>query len=288
MCREFHKSSDEVQVIEANISCLQCGYNLRGLQSNGKCPECAGAIEKSIRGDFLKYANPDWLRKIKTGTSVALFTILLAIILGIGRAIMIWFWPTNGIPRAVGILSPILTVSEVFLLTTREPRVSITGNSTSLRDIVRIGAVLAILGSISAIAFRDSLAPYWAGLCYAVFGIGRIVATVGILLYLSRLASRIPNKPLERNTRILMWSSGITQLIATTMGIITSSLLISCVNPNNSGFSQYIYYSGLFMCILGVTMLALWTWKFFLLLSYRKSFSNAITEAVHLSSLDHQ
>ncbi len=33
--------------------CVHCGYDLRGLPANGRCPECGTAIARSIRGDLL-------------------------------------------------------------------------------------------------------------------------------------------------------------------------------------------------------------------------------------------
>src|SRR3954451_15889338 len=38
----------ESATIDADIPCAGCRYNLRGLQADGKCPECAGSIVGSI------------------------------------------------------------------------------------------------------------------------------------------------------------------------------------------------------------------------------------------------
>ena len=38
--------SDEL--IEADMPCLRCGYNLRGLKPVGQCPECGARIEKTV------------------------------------------------------------------------------------------------------------------------------------------------------------------------------------------------------------------------------------------------
>ncbi len=40
------------------LRCIQCAYNLRGLKSDGKCPECATPILLSIRASERRY--PSW------------------------------------------------------------------------------------------------------------------------------------------------------------------------------------------------------------------------------------
>ena len=47
--------------------CVHCGYNLRGLSTDRKCPECGTPIAKSLRGDLLSSADPDWLRRLHRG-----------------------------------------------------------------------------------------------------------------------------------------------------------------------------------------------------------------------------
>ncbi len=38
----------EIQTIESDIHCRSCGYNLRGLLSDGQCPECAVNVATSL------------------------------------------------------------------------------------------------------------------------------------------------------------------------------------------------------------------------------------------------
>jgi hypothetical protein len=33
-----------------DLTCVRCGYNLRGLASDGRCPECGETVERSLRG----------------------------------------------------------------------------------------------------------------------------------------------------------------------------------------------------------------------------------------------
>lgn len=60
-------------VIEHDVRCQGCGYNLRGLRSDGRCPECGAAVVLSFLDNVLQFANPDWLRKVTRGAWVTTF-----------------------------------------------------------------------------------------------------------------------------------------------------------------------------------------------------------------------
>ncbi len=67
--------------------CVHCGYNLRGLPLDGKCPECGEAVRRSLLGDLLKYADPDWLDRLRFGAALKLWNILLMLTGGIVGAV---------------------------------------------------------------------------------------------------------------------------------------------------------------------------------------------------------
>ncbi len=105
--------------INEDVSCIQCGYNLRGLRESGRCPECNTDIAISHHADFLqvsdvlctkcghdlcglspagqcpncrtdislshnsnllRFANPAWLRKVKFGFDLVVILMLLGVI----------------------------------------------------------------------------------------------------------------------------------------------------------------------------------------------------------------
>jgi hypothetical protein len=77
------------QDIERDRECGFCGYNLRGLKKDGRCPECGRAIrsfDPSSSGNLLSSLSVRELRLLATGSAMVAFAILF---LALG---MVW-WP---------------------------------------------------------------------------------------------------------------------------------------------------------------------------------------------------
>jgi hypothetical protein len=53
--------------VAGDLACIQCGYNLRTLHREAKCPECGLEVARSMRGDRLRYSDPAWLAKVAVG-----------------------------------------------------------------------------------------------------------------------------------------------------------------------------------------------------------------------------
>jgi hypothetical protein len=51
--------ADPAVTVKLDTPCSYCGYNLRGLEKDGRCPECGVAIAQSIRGDLLRITGAD-------------------------------------------------------------------------------------------------------------------------------------------------------------------------------------------------------------------------------------
>ncbi len=65
-----------------SVPCARCGYDLRGLSAEGRCPECGEAIERSLRAERLIFADPVWLERIRRGTRVMIAALL--VLAGVG------------------------------------------------------------------------------------------------------------------------------------------------------------------------------------------------------------
>ena len=120
---------DEEGAIVADLPCVACGYNLRGLSLDGRCPECGMAVERSTRGNLLRFCEPRWVETLASGTNWILASLAASIgvsalsaalvfignipvpwrliVLPIWLAKLVGFWkltaPNSGIPRNTGL-----------------------------------------------------------------------------------------------------------------------------------------------------------------------------------------
>lgn len=139
--------------------CIVCGYDLRAAPPEGHCPECGTAVERSLHGDWLRYADQRWVRAVHRGlrwtwrgVAAVLISIIALLVFVIGLAIIgavsstpipSWFegvfvvivsilWLAGGASLALGL----------WLLSTPEPR---TADAEPLHPVLLRTLSLAIL-----------------------------------------------------------------------------------------------------------------------------------------------
>ncbi len=76
-------------IVDRNVACASCGYNLRSLRVDGACPECGIAVNRTIDGDWLRYADREWLKRI----AVALGRVCFCWKLMLGSVIVAFAFP---------------------------------------------------------------------------------------------------------------------------------------------------------------------------------------------------
>src|SRR5258706_15757786 len=55
--------------IAQDTPCRKCGYNLRGLSGDGRCPECGTSVGFSLQGDLLRFCDPSWVDTLRRGVN---------------------------------------------------------------------------------------------------------------------------------------------------------------------------------------------------------------------------
>ncbi|MCH8880727.1 MAG: serine/threonine protein kinase, partial [Planctomycetes bacterium] len=134
-----------------HLLCIHCGYNLRGLATDGLCPECGTPIHRSIHGDLLSGADPAWLTRVSRGvtliyaavvTCLASIVLLILLILGVrGPAV----YTVEAVGAFLTLLGAILLLLGILGLTTPDPRLTLTEQPVAFRRIVRGGAIAGLL-----------------------------------------------------------------------------------------------------------------------------------------------
>lgn len=72
----------KADVVGDDLPCYRCGYNVRGLASDGRCPECAASVGETLHrraattlaGGFLplEMSDPRWVRRLATACTLLL------------------------------------------------------------------------------------------------------------------------------------------------------------------------------------------------------------------------
>lgn len=168
--------------------CVDCGYNLRGLSTDGRCPECGADVEASLRGHELQAASLPWLREICQGFALmkrAVLIALCALLFAIAVELIFAYVKPNAplIYKSADILFGVVVIAMgllalfgFFLATKVEPRVAARGEGISARRWARFLATstLALLLSLRLIIYLATGSGWtdyfviWAPLVIAV------------------------------------------------------------------------------------------------------------------------
>lgn len=187
--------------IAVDIACVRCGYNLRTLRQEATCPECGTAVERSLQGNLLCLADPEWVGRLARGLN----------------------WTVKGIYGAIGILIGMFMVYpsgvNMFTLLIQtcgcaalvgywqfsrpEPSRSDEGPILSARKVSRLGLCGAVLAGMLAyrVVGRASNAAVDIPLVYLLPGVLMTIGFLGLFRHLEQLARRIPDLELGRRTR---------------------------------------------------------------------------------------
>jgi hypothetical protein len=297
--------------LDSEIHCIFCGYNLRGLDPAGRCPECGRPIAASHRGDRLAHADPAWLRKLRFGASLKLWNIVLTILLGMIAGIVI---VVMGLPiiitLLIGLAGALLGLWATYCITAQEPRTALTEDPVSLRKFIRLCAIMAFVGAIihgldDVIAMPSGFSGPGAisyFLISVIASLAGVVVIVVELVYFRRFALRAPDVALARSTRTLIWGLGITWGLTAVGGVVFAAVMASqaaaaagpvAITPGGVSVTTTITAPmgttttgapvpfaalGVGVCAVSVLASAFFIWYVVLLVRYRRLFASALSE----------
>jgi hypothetical protein len=99
--------------ISFDLPCLGCRYNLRTLTAAAVCPECGLPIVRTLDHGWLIFADAAWLRRVHSGLSLLLLSMLFAPV-GIA-GIVLYVVAASGVPDEVTIVVASWAVSVVLI-----------------------------------------------------------------------------------------------------------------------------------------------------------------------------
>lgn len=277
---------DETGRIGEDLSCIQCMYNLRGMEPHAKCPECGLAVERSMQGDRIRFQNPLWLKRLGQATlwcAVSHFGWLVAwVVYFINIMLLGLFSKARPMPNnpLLYFLPTLLVGAVVYLLNlfaywrvTLPPVDRYQERSWwNFRVVARYGLTLGRMGWGAAIGIPIAVALLegasqnsadWDKVMLTV-GLAIIFATivwpigvVAVLVYLTRLARRIPVAVLAVQLKIIMILFLIGYLLW--LGSVVFVSVMSAVSPSNH--SGYEIAGVVIGCGSMLWAVGIWTWE---------------------------
>lgn len=220
----------EVARIGVDLPCFTCGYNLRSLPMDGRCPECNSSIEATLRGGWLMFADVQWLKRLRSGVTLILWLVLAAVLSYVGFIITLTvIMTTSGIiTNDLAVQVPFMAIgfgitatwiaSTVMLTTPIAPlsKADRLRRSALARWAIDLNAMPTLLIIISAcwISFittdffgaydPDSVSTLLVCSSYATI-LGSVVGFVSLMILMRRIARKGSCRGLGRLMSVLIW-----------------------------------------------------------------------------------
>ena len=278
---------DSAGRVAQDVPCRSCKYNLRGLSPDGRCPECGTAVGWSIHGDLLCYSDPVWVRHLAAGSLWMIISVLGGIVVTVfGRAVTgaIFQDRVELAQTFIGFSAFAVAFVGYWKLTMPDPRRDEQRPIWNIRQMTRLLATVGFLSSVVVLILN--LIPGFPGalptalmrtvaIPIGLFGLAGLVAPFLLFIHMRRLALRIPNDSLARQTRIVMW--GLIISFATMMvGLLVTALIFFPPGTPNSELPMRMVLPAIFFgCAMVLGLLVFGIWCIVLLFRYRSDFRQA-------------
>jgi len=281
--------TDEAGQISADLPCFGCGYSLRGLHQESKCPECGLPVARSLDRTLLRFADPAWVRSLADGMRLIsgsmLISLLLLTIVYLLMPVVLYlpapalsssalWWYTFVFLYAASALFYVIGVAK---FTRRDPASAADAGWDSPR-IMRAGifaysvfCALWLVVSISpGMVSILNVSPTIRTLLHIGINVAALVATCAMLPYADALAGRVISERQRRHVRtVLLLVLSFGALFLLLWILIFLQRVIKLEIPALDGLSRFSTY------LWGLAE----AWAVFVLWRFGRAFRRAADEA---------
>ncbi len=192
--------------------CISCGYSVDRLEVTALCPECATPVERSVRGDALRYVNPEYVAALARGFRYYYNGLVTAIAISFigGLTVFLLGGLSSALTNILTVLFPAAAIIAAqvgaYFIATRDPRGDNQTTPIKSREILRNTAVIIVGLSLVQIAFQMTgamITPsatwiYVVSIANTLAYIAQYFAMVNIIIW---LAGKGPNPRFVKRAR---------------------------------------------------------------------------------------
>jgi hypothetical protein len=251
--------------LDADLKCIRCGYNLRGLPANGACPECGTAVGRSFLGDLLQFSPPEWVDQLAGGMNWILVGVVVSIVVSLLGGLLGGRRGADPVHQYLLHALGFISVIGYWMIAAPDPARLETEPSITARKLVRFVAVFSYVAGF-ALTGIGRMGPILAQTTIAGAGLIGIVGFFADFIYLRQLALRIPDLRLANQTRIVMWGLVVSMGLVIAGGIMTAALVASGSSPIGAA---------IVVCPTALGMVVFAIWSLILMVRFRRELSDA-------------
>lgn len=212
-------------ILEIDLPCVHCSYNLKMQPSNARCPECGAQIDDTLTlNKELEKSRPGWLRRLAVGNALLAIVHVLLILMWAAA-----FYEDRRTVAVIALISCGVYFFGIWLFTTPEhPHLRSVGGSRALFQrfasiliLILVGAGIWLQMNWRSIPMMATMrgAGYFAGwqsvsliawvMAWLVFAVG----TAFEYAFLAILAGRLLDRFMTEHCRIAGLGAGITSVL---------------------------------------------------------------------------
>lgn len=203
--------------------CIECGYDLRNLDSESVCPECHTPVRHSQPNPVFAWAHPRWVKTVCRGLTLFAWGMVIApVFLAVSLPVIIYFrrdlsisslWWVPRVAFQDGGATLVACIAfhgyyafwavAAWLVAAQEPRLRFVERPASARRMVRLVVLLFV--------------PVWSLPWFTMGAVARDVHSwfllVALSYYIHGLSSRVTDTSLSRRVKHVAIGLAVTSVL---------------------------------------------------------------------------